>query len=207
MYTVKSPAILKPLAKDLIWKMPEGEQRVFFTFDDGPTPGVTDEALDILKAHQAKATFFCLGKNVAKHPELFARILQEGHAVGNHSYDHPDGWNTEHFYYLRNVLQASKFISSALFRPPYGRITPAQVRALKSRYRIVMWHVLSADFDVKNSARQCLDNVIENSTDGSIVVFHDSLKAADRMLPALEGSLGALQKLGYSFQSIQHELR
>lgn len=207
MYTVKSPAILKPLAKDLVWKMSAGAQRIFLTFDDGPTPGVTDEALDILKAHQAKATFFCLGKNVAQHPELFARILLEGHTVGNHSYDHPDGWNTEHFYYLRNALQASKFISSELFRPPYGRITPAQVRALRSRYRIIMWHVLSADFDVKNSARQCLDNVIENSTDGSIVVFHDSLKAADRMLPALEGSLNALQKLGYSFQSISHESR
>jgi len=207
MYTVKSPAILKPLAKDLVWKMPAGKQHVYFTFDDGPTPGVTDVTLDLLRAKGARATFFCLGKNVVQHPDLFQRILSEGHAVGNHSYDHPDGWNTEQFFYLRNILQASKYIPSNLFRPPYGRITPAQVRALKARYRIIMWHVLSADFDVKNSARQCLDNVIENTTDGSIVVFHDSLKAADRMLYALEGSLNALQQSGYTFESIQHELR
>ena len=99
MYTVKSPAILKPLAKDLVWKMPAGKQHVYFTFDDGPTPGVTDVTLDLLRAKGARATFFCLGKNVVQHPDLFQRILSEGHAVGNHSYDHPDGWNTEQFFY------------------------------------------------------------------------------------------------------------
>jgi peptidoglycan/xylan/chitin deacetylase (PgdA/CDA1 family) len=143
-----------------------------------------------------------LGKNVEAHPTLFHRIMQEGHAVANHTYDHPDGWKTNQVAYLRNVIMAQKTIRSNLFRPPYGRITPAQVSALKSRYRIVMWDVLSADFDAANTPQQCFENVVKNVTPGSIVVFHDSIKAQENMLYALEQSLLHLSREGYIFRAL-----
>ena len=202
MYLVKTPSLLKPLAKDLLWHVPATQREVYFTFDDGPTPGVTEAALDLLRSFDAKATFFCLGKNVEANPELYARISAEGHAIGNHTFDHPDGWKTNQFAYLRNVLLAKKSIQSALFRPPYGRITPAQVTALKNQFRLVMWDVLSADFDSANSPQQCYQNVVENVTPGSIVVFHDSLKAQANMEYALERSLEQLSSEGYIFRAL-----
>jgi peptidoglycan/xylan/chitin deacetylase (PgdA/CDA1 family) len=202
MYLVKTPSLLKPLSKDLLWHVSTSEQTVYFTFDDGPTPGVTESALELLKHYDAQATFFCLGKNVEAHPTLFHRIMQEGHAVANHTYDHPDGWKTNQVAYLRNVIMAQKTIRSNLFRPPYGRITPAQVSALKSRYRIVMWDVLSADFDAANTPQQCFENVVKNVTPGSIVVFHDSIKAQENMLYALEQSLLHLSREGYIFRAL-----
>lgn len=202
MYLVKTPSLLKPLAKDLLWHVPTDKREVYFTFDDGPTPGVTEAALDLLQKYDAKATFFCLGKNAESHPELFARIVGAGHAIGNHTYDHPDGWKTTPMAYLRNVIEAKRSIHSKLFRPPYGRITPAQVNALKSRFRLVMWDVLSADFDTSNTPRQCYENVVNNVTHGSIVVFHDSLKAQTNMLFALERSLEHLSREGYIFRAL-----
>ena len=202
MYLVKTPSLLKPLAKDLLWHVPTTQREVYFTFDDGPTPGVTEAALDLLRSFDAKATFFCLGKNVESNPELYARISAEGHAIGNHTFDHPDGWKTNQFAYLRNVLLAKTSIESALFRPPYGRITPAQVTALKNQFRLVMWDVLSADFDSANSPQRCYQNVVENVTPGSIVVFHDSLKAQANMEYALERSLEHLSSEGYIFRAL-----
>jgi peptidoglycan/xylan/chitin deacetylase (PgdA/CDA1 family) len=202
MYLVKTPALLKPLAKDLLWHVETANREVYFTFDDGPTPGVTEPTLDLLKQYNAKATFFCLGKNTEANPELFSRIALEGHTVGNHTYDHPDGWKTSQIAYLRNVLRARKTITSNLFRPPYGRITPAQVSALKNHFQLVMWDVLSADFDSANSPQQCYENVVKNVTPGSIVVFHDSLKASTNMLFALERSLDYLSRDGYIFRAL-----
>jgi peptidoglycan/xylan/chitin deacetylase (PgdA/CDA1 family) len=202
MYLVKTPSLLKPLAKDLLWHVNTVERDVYFTFDDGPTPAVTEIALELLNHYNAKATFFCLGKNTEAYPELFKRIITDGHAVGNHTYDHPDGWKTGQMAYLRNVLRAQSSIPSTLFRPPYGRITPAQVNALKSRYRLVMWDVLSADFDTTNSPQQCFENVVKNVTPGSIVVFHDSKKAQHNMLVALERSLDHLSREGYIFRAL-----
>jgi peptidoglycan/xylan/chitin deacetylase (PgdA/CDA1 family) len=204
MYLVKTPALLKPLAKDLLWHVDTTEREVFFTFDDGPTPGVTEAALELLQRFNAKATFFCLGKNVEAHPELYQRIHTEGHAIGNHSFDHPDGWKTPSIAYLRNVLMASLSIQSLLFRPPYGRITPVQVSALKSRFKLVMWDVLSADFDPEKTPEQCLAHVTSNVQPGSIVVFHDSIKAQSNMLYALEGSLEVLSAQGYIFRALSH---
>ena len=202
MYLVKTPAILKPLAKDLLWHVETAQREVYFTFDDGPTPGVTEATLDLLKQYNAKATFFCLGKNTEENPELFSLIALEGHAVGNHTYDHPDGWNTSQIAYLRSVLRAKTTITSNLFRPPYGRITPAQVSALKNHFQLVMWDVLSADFDNANSPQQCYENVVKNVNPGSIVVFHDSLKASTNMLFALERSLDYLSRDGYIFRAL-----
>ena len=202
MYLVKTPSLLKPLAKDLLWHVETAQREVYFTFDDGPTPGVTEPTLDLLKQYNAQGTFFCLGKNTEANPELFSRIALEGHAVGNHTYDHPDGWKTNQIAYLRNVLRAKQTISSKLFRPPYGRIMPAQVSALKNHFQLVMWDVLSADFDNGNSPEQCYENVVKNVTPGSIVVFHDSQIASANMLYALERSLDFLSRDGYIFRAL-----
>ena len=148
--------------------------------------------------------FFCLGKNVEEHPSIYQRVLDDGHAVGNHSYDHPDGWKTAPFNYLRNVARARTFVNSALFRPPYGRITPAQVNALKKKFTLVMWDVLSADFDQQKTPEQCLMHVNENCRPGSIVVFHDSIKAERNMLYALEGSLAHFSEQGYIFRALSY---
>jgi len=204
MYLVKTPSLLKPLAKDFLWHVSTTEREVYFTFDDGPTPGVTDEVLSLLARYDAKATFFCLGKNAEEHPEFMARIQREGHTIGNHTYDHPDGWKTNQLAYLRSVIRANASIHSTLFRPPYGRITPAQSSALKKRFQLVMWDVLSADFDTSKSPEQCLENVVKHVQPGSIVVFHDSLKAAKNMLFALEGSLEYLSKEGYIFRALKN---
>lgn len=204
MYLVKTPSLLKPLAKDLLWHVPNATREVYLTFDDGPTPGVTEDTLDLLGQYDAKATFFCLGKNAEENPELLNRITAEGHAIGNHTYDHPDGWKTSQTAYLRNVIRAKATIPSRLFRPPYGRITPAQVNALKHKFRLVMWDVLSADFDSTNSPQQCYENVVRNVKAGSIVVFHDSLKAQKNMLFALEQSLSQLSHDGYIFRALSN---
>jgi peptidoglycan/xylan/chitin deacetylase (PgdA/CDA1 family) len=202
MYIVKTPSIIKPFAKDFLWQVPTTEKEIYLTFDDGPTPGVTDIALDLLKASNAKATFFCLGKNVEAHSELFSRIKKEGHSIGNHSWDHPDGWKTHDVSYLKNVLRASKVIDSKLFRPPYGRITPKQIGALKHRFKAVMWTVLSADFDTTITPEKCLENVLNNIDNGSIVVFHDSIKAKTNMLYALEHSLQFFNEEGYTLRAL-----
>jgi peptidoglycan/xylan/chitin deacetylase (PgdA/CDA1 family) len=204
MYLVKTPDVIKPLAKDLLWSVSTTHKEIYLTFDDGPTPGVTNQVLDILSAYHAKATFFCLGKNVELHTALFKRILSEGHVVGNHSYDHPDGWKTSPFSYLRNVVRARNSISSSLFRPPYGRITPAQVSALKNQFTLVMWDVLSADFDSNKTPEQCLKHVVDHGKPGSIVVFHDSIKAERNMLYALEGSLKHFSEQGYIFRALSN---
>jgi peptidoglycan-N-acetylglucosamine deacetylase len=204
MYLVKTPSLLKPLAKDFLWHVHTSEREVYFTFDDGPTPGVTEQALDLLKRYHAKATFFCLGKNAEMNAALLQRTITEGHSIGNHTFDHPDGWKTNQFTYLRNVLRAEPFIASMLFRPPYGRITPAQVNALKRRFQLVMWDVLSADFDTTKTPEQCLQHVVKHVQPGSIVVFHDSVKASTNMLYALEGSLDFLTREGYIFRALSY---
>lgn len=202
MYLVKTPSIIKPVAGELVWSIPSTEREVYLTFDDGPTPGVTDKALDLLQSHAAKATFFCLGKNVEAHPELYQRILAEGHRTGNHTWDHPDGWKTPNFSYYKNLIRTEKFVQSNLFRPPYGRISLTQSRSIRKKYTIVMWSVLSADFDRSITPDECLNNVIRNTEAGSIVVFHDSVKARRNMLYALEASLNYFQEEGYTLRAL-----
>lgn len=199
MYFVKTPEMLQPLTSDLMWSVHTFEKEVFLTFDDGPIPSITEEVLDILKKYNAKATFFCIGKNVAAHPAIYQRILQEGHKTGNHTQDHLNGTKTKHFTYLKNVSDAATKIQSNLFRPPYGRITPAQVTALKNRYTIVMWDIITGDFDKKITVDKVVKNVLNNVKEGSIIVFHDSLKAAPRMLPALQIVMAELAQAGFKF--------
>lgn len=202
MYFVKTPEMLQPLMSDLLWSVHTFEKEVFLTFDDGPIPIVTEEVLDLLNEYDAKATFFCIGKNVIAHPQLYERIIQEGHKTGNHTNDHLNGTKTKHYTYLKNISGAATRIKSDLFRPPYGRITPAQVAALKNRYTIVMWDIITGDFDKNITVEKVVKNVLNNAREGSIIVFHDSIKAAPRMLPALKIVLDELSKSGFKFSAL-----
>jgi peptidoglycan/xylan/chitin deacetylase (PgdA/CDA1 family) len=205
MYIVKTPEMLQPLVNDLLWSVHTFEKEVFITFDDGPTDIITDQVLDILADYEAKATFFCLGKNVIAHPEIYERLQTAGHTIGNHTFDHPNGRKTNHFKYLRSVALGRKEIKSSYFRPPYGQITRAQVSALKGKYKIVMWDIITGDFDQKISEDQCVKNVLNNVKRGSIIVFHDSVKAAPRMIPALKTVLKELKERGYKFSALPTE--
>jgi peptidoglycan-N-acetylglucosamine deacetylase len=202
MYLVKTPSVLRPLARDLTWKIETSNKEVYLTFDDGPTPIVTEKVLELLRIYGAKATFFCLGKNVEAHPEIYEKILADGHTTGNHSYNHPDGWKTSTITYLKNIILGKRSINSRLYRPPYGRITLQQIHAVKKKYRIIMWDVLSGDFDRDITKEECLQNVINNTDAGSIVVFHDSEKAKSNMLFALEESLKYFHAEGYILRAI-----
>lgn len=206
MYLAHTPALIKPLMKEFLWSMPASAPTVYLTFDDGPIPEVTPWVLDTLAEYGAKGTFFCIGKNAEKHPDLLERIRSEGHSLGNHTHDHLNGWTTPDFAYLRNVLRCQGLTGSRLFRPPYGRITRSQVRALRKRFTVVMWEVLSADFDTDLDGATCLRNVVQHSTHGSIIVFHDSLKASERLRYALPQALAHFEEHGYTMAALNEDL-
>ena len=161
--------------------MPTDTKEIFLTFDDGPVPEVTPWVLDILAEYDFHATFFCVGENVQKHRGIFDRIISEDHAIGNHTFNHINGWFTDKETYLQNVKLCDKYVDSPLFRPPYGKMRPSQAAILKSDKTIVMWDILSGDFDLNITPETCLENVLNNYEPGSIVVFHDSLKAAEKL--------------------------
>lgn len=197
MYFVKTPPYLKRILPGTTWDMKDSYE-VFLTFDDGPVEGVTDKVLDMLAAYKQKATFFCIGDNVQRNPNLYERVRSEGHAVGNHTFHHVNGWRTSLDEYLKEVESCRTLVDSPLFRPPYGRITLRQLNRLKPAFNVVMWDVLSGDFDQTLDAYSCAQNVIRHLNKGSIVVFHDSEKAAPRMLPALEQVLVHMEQEGLS---------
>ncbi|HVW16480.1 MAG TPA: polysaccharide deacetylase family protein [Mucilaginibacter sp.] len=205
MYTVKTPWLVRQLYPSLLWNKQRAGSSIFVTFDDGPIPIVTPFVLNILKKHDAKATFFCIGDNIKKHPEIFEQVENDGHAIGNHTFNHVKGWATEDQVYLDNFLQCDHLVHSKLFRPPYGRIKRSQIRLLrkaKSELQIVMWDVLSGDFDQKLSPEACLQNVLKHTRPGSIIVFHDSLKAFDRLEYVLPRAMDEWRKRGWGFASL-----
>jgi peptidoglycan-N-acetylglucosamine deacetylase len=205
-YFVKTPWLLKKLYPDCIWEMPaSGQKTVYLTFDDGPHPQITPFVLDELRKYHAKASFFCIGKNVVEHPDIYKQIIDEGHRVGNHTNNHLNGWKTDDTVYMTNIKEAKKYIDSDLFRPPYGRVTKFQLRLLKGpgwALKTIMWSVLSGDFDARCSGEHCLQNVLSNVKDGSIVVFHDSEKAYTRLRYALPELLKTLTDEGFRFEKI-----
>jgi peptidoglycan/xylan/chitin deacetylase (PgdA/CDA1 family) len=204
-YLVKTPWWLKKLYRDCEWDLPVKGQNVYLTFDDGPDPEVTTFVLDELKRNNIKATFFCIGKNVVQYPEVYARILKEGHAVGNHTNNHVKGSKVSSADYMEEVKCAQKYIDSKLFRPPYGRITKFQRRLIGENgmgYKIIMWNILSGDFDVNLSKEEVLLNVIRNMYPGAVVVFHDSQKAKEKIFDVLPKLLNFLKGAGYSFDKI-----
>ena len=206
MYLIKTPFWLRAIYPNCTWRIPSKEKVIYISFDDGPHPEATPFVLAELAKHNAKATFFCIGNNVLKHSNIYESILQAGHRVGNHTYDHVNGWKTETEAYLENIKDAATLIDSSLFRPPYGRITKRQIRALKQGIslpkKIIMWDVLSGDFDIKIDGEKCARNVIENTVFGSIIVFHDSQKAWDRLSIALPIVLQYFSNLGYRMEAI-----
>ncbi len=205
MYLVKTPVILSKLSsKLLVWKIETTQPEIFLTFDDGPIPHLTMEILSILADYEAKATFFCVGENAQRNPQLVQRILNDGHAIGNHSHQHISGWDTPLTTYVNNVHEASKHISSKLFRPPYGQINYQQIKELKNDYRIIMWSVLSGDFDKNISPQQCLFHSLQ-AVQGDIIVFHDNHKAQENMLYALPRFLEHFTAKGFRFSTLKNQ--
>ena len=222
MYTVRPPFFLKWYYPNLIWNKNTKEKVVYLTFDDGPIPNVTDFVLNTLKSFHVKATFFCIGDNIDKHPTVFERIKLEGHVIGNHTYNHLKGWKTDDKTYVENFWKCQELTQSHLFRPPYGRIKKSQISKLvrgwfpmavgmtvdnkpkteDCKLQVIMWDVLSGDFDINLSLEKCYQNVVKNVRNGSIIVFHDSLKAWDRLEYALPKSIEFLLNEGYSFGTL-----
>jgi len=205
MYLIKTPGWLKRIYNNCIWEINTKEKIVYLSFDDGPHPIATPFVLNELRKYNAKATFFCIGKNVKANSEIYKSIITEGHAVGNHTQNHLNGWKTNDKVYLDDIAEAKKYIDSNLFRPPYGRISMFQLRQLKgAKYNLkpVMWSVLSGDFDIDITPAQCAENVLLNSKSGSIVVFHDSEKAFNNLRYALPKVLEYFSKEGYKFEKI-----
>jgi len=206
-YFVKTPGWLKKIYDSYIWSIPGNDKILYLTFDDGPHPEATPFVLRELKKYHVLATFFCIGKNVVAYPDIYDQILREGHSVGNHTYNHLNGWKTNNDNYLKDIALASDEINSYLFRPPYGRITSFQAKNLKpvmkgKEPKVIMWDVLSGDFDTACSPQQCLANVLFASVPGSIIVFHDSEKAFSRLEYALPRVLQYFSEKGYLFKSL-----
>lgn len=229
-YLVKTPKLLKLLFKKRLWAFSSKQKILYLTFDDGPIPEVTPWVLEQLKTHQAKATFFCIGNNMEENPTIFDRIYEEGHAIGNHTQNHQNANKTSTEGYIENVLKAQQVIEERiknfrqkkverenssikdkknlqenqfLFRPPYGKLSSKKAKALQKRgFQIVMWDVLSADFDSSISKEKCLENVLKNTRKGSIIIFHDSKKAESNLRYALPKVLTHYSKLGYVFKAI-----
>ncbi|MDQ3845640.1 MAG: polysaccharide deacetylase family protein [Bacteroidota bacterium] len=207
-YFIRTHWLVQKFFSNYIWRIPVSDNTVFLTFDDGPEPKATEWVLDQLKQYNIPATFFCVGENVAQHPSIYQRILAEGHAVGNHTYHHLNGWQVSTQDYLENVAAAAKYIQSNLFRPPYGRIRKEQVKGIPAAMqapdaKIIMWEVLSCDFDTKVTPQQTLKNVLKNVQAGSIIIFHDSEKAFPNLSYALPIVLKQLKEKGFQFKKIE----
>lgn len=206
-YFVKTPWWLKRIYDSYVWNMPSKEKNIYLTFDDGPHPVATPFVLQQLRQYNALATFFCIGKNVISYPDIYRQIIVEGHVTGNHTYNHLNGWKTPNDRYMNDIALASREIDSNLFRPPYGRITSFQAKNLKpvmkgKDVKVIMWDVLSADFDTACTPQQCLSNVVLAAAPGSIIVFHDSEKAYPRLEYTLPRILKFYSEKGYQFKAL-----
>ena len=210
----KIPAITKRIFPNYVWDFSSKEKTIYLTFDDGPTPEITTWTLDLLNKYNAKATFFCIGNNIEKHPDIFKIILENGHSIGNHTHNHLKGWQIDTETYLQNIEQAQSVIDfhllnnkhlgiEKLFRPPYGQIKPTQAKSLiKMGYKVIMWSVITFDWEQSIPKEKCLENVIKNASEGNIIVFHDSIKASKNMMYALPKALEHFSKKGYTFKAI-----
>jgi len=219
MYITKIPAFLHSLYPDYIWRYKTPSKELYLTFDDGPTPGITEWVLDQLSQYQAHATFFMVGENVRKHPEIAHKVIDAGHEVGNHGQTHKNGWKTDIKTYLKDVLLGHQTLmeytglQTVLFRPPYAKITGSQAKSILRTHEVVMMDVISGDFDKNLSGEECYLNVVKNASAGSIVIFHDSQKAWQRLEKVLPLVLRKYHEEGYQFKNIvpqrefQYELK
>ena len=204
----KVPKIIKKIFYNQVWDIPNAEKKIYLTFDDGPSPQITEWVLNLLEKENIKATFFCIGNNIKEHPEIFKMIITSGHSVGNHTFNHLKGWKTSEEEYIKNVdlckmeMDNSLTENSILFRPPYGKIRPSQSKTLRKKgYKIIMWDVLSKDYDSNTSPEECLKHLKKTKT-GSIIVFHDSLKAWKNLEYTLPKAIAFLKSEGFLFDRI-----
>lgn len=196
----KPPKWLRNLYNTLQFSVPSKSKKIYLTFDDGPTPEITEWVLGELAKYNAKATFFCIGKNVEKYPDIYNLIKKQNHSVGNHTYSHLNGWHTKHNEYINDIRLASYYIKSNLFRPPYGRIKQKQIRYLRNNnYKLFMWDVLSEDYNKRKTPEQCLNHVLNYTEEGSIIVLHDSVKASKNLYKILPEILKIYKEKGYNF--------
>lgn len=211
MFIEQPPLIYRLLFPGGQWRIPvKGQKTIYLTFDDGPIPDITPWVLDLLDEYNIKATFFCVGDNVRKYPEIYEEVLRRGHQVGNHTFNHVQGIRTLSKNYIENVEKASEYIKSSLFRPPHGHMRSPQFFYLRKKYRIILWDVVTRDYSNKQSPEKVLQNVKRYTRDGSVIVFHDSLKAEKNMKYALPRSIEWLLEQGYTFETIGehgHSLR
>jgi len=204
-YLIKTPWWMKKLYPGCVWDIDKKEKTLYITFDDGPTPGITPFILEQLRKYNAKATFFCIGEKVKKYPAVYQQIIDEGHAVGNHTQHHLNGWKTSDENYLKNINEAGKYIDSNLFRPPYGRIKKSQIKLLNKKnkmIKIIMWNLLAGDWDTELKPEKCFERIVRKIKEGDIIVFHDSEKAWERMSFTLPLLLSHYSSKGFSFKKI-----
>lgn len=202
-WIVRPPKLARWLLPGVTWRMPGNKKEVFITFDDGPIPEVTPKVIEILSRHNAKATFFCVGENVARHPDVYKLLIDSGMMIGNHTHEHLKAWSTPRGVYFRSILRCQGVTGSKIFRPPHGQLYPNTAYLLRKRFsRVVMWDVLSMDYDPRVTTREVVENVTRLVRPGSIIVFHDSLKAWPRLKEALPEVLKFLDEEGYQMSAI-----
>lgn len=202
MFIEQPPLLYRMLFPETVWRIPMKHKAVFLTFDDGPIPEVTPWVLDLLDKYDIKATFFCVGDNVRKHPETFAEVVRRGHSVGNHTMHHLQGAKVTTKRYIADIMEAESYIHTPLFRPPHGLIRWKQAAAIKDNMRIIMYDLVTRDYNRKLSGEQVLGNVKRYVRNGSIVVFHDSLKSEQNLRYALPRAIEWLKENGYVFLPI-----
>lgn len=208
MFLHSTPKLLQWLYPSLLWRIKTKNKELYLTFDDGPIPDLTEYILDVLSEFKIKATFFCVGENLKKHPLIAQRALDEGHKLGNHSYNHLNGWQTSTVDYISNVVRCQRLLydfnseAKTLLRPPYGKIKYSQIKLLKRKYTIVMWDVLSGDFSSKISPEKCLEKTIWATKPGSIIIFHDNIKAEENVRYALPRYIKHFLEKGYEFKTL-----
>jgi peptidoglycan/xylan/chitin deacetylase (PgdA/CDA1 family) len=203
MLIERAPELYRSLYRGSHWRININKKAVYLTFDDGPIPEITHWVLDVLDKYNIKATFFCVGDNVRKYPEIFKMVQERGHQIGNHTFHHIQGLKTDTQLYLKNIEEAGQLIKSKLFRPPYGHMRFSQFQALQKQYKVIMWDVVTRDYSHLMTPDQVFGVVKKYTRNGSIIVFHDSLKAGDRMKKSLPQSIEWLLEQGYSFQLIE----
>ena len=204
---VRLPGFITALFPDAIWRLKEQGRVVYLTFDDGPIPEVTPWVVDLLKRENIKATFFCVGENVKRYPEVYQQILADGHSVGNHTFNHWQGLKKGNQEYFENIELATAFIDSDLFRPPHGFLKRAQYKYLKSRFRIIMWDLISCDYDARLKPETVLKNIVDFVREGSVITFHDSIKAQQNLQEVLPKAIQYLKEQGYRFEAIPYQKR
>ena len=206
MYLVKTPIFIQKIYSSLTWKI-ESKDSIYLSFDDGPDPDVTPWVLDLLKSYDAKATFFCIGENAGRHPDLINQIISEGHSIGNHSYSHISGWTTKTDKYLEDVKKCRNIIDSNLFRPPYGRLKPNQLKNLQENYNIIMWDVMCGDFEEQLSNEKCYSNIVDNASPGSIILLHDTKQSFNKLKYVLPKVLDFFKDKSLKLAAIHANIR